>query len=136
MTTKQGSGSSPVRLSDIPTSRLQSEIERRKAKALELARERDRLMARIAKIDAELREHGASITMGRRRRAGARQGTLAAALAQVLKGKEMGVTEAAEAVRKAGYKTNAENFRTIVNACLIRHTDMFRKVRRGLYTAT
>jgi hypothetical protein len=47
----------------------------------------------------------------------------------------MGVTEAATAVQKAGYTTNAANFRTIVNACLIKHKKLFKKVSRGQYTA-
>ncbi len=61
--------------------------------------------------------------------------TLPVALAQVLRGKTMGVTEAAEAVQKAGYRTTGENFRTIVNQALLKHSDLFRKVARGQYTA-
>jgi len=47
----------------------------------------------------------------------------------------MGVTEAAEAVKKAGYKTNAANFRVIVNQALLKHRNKFKKVERGQYTA-
>ncbi len=60
--------------------------------------------------------------------------SLADSLAKLLKNKTMGVTEIAAAVQKAGYKTNAENFRTIVNQTLIRE-DRFKKVSRGQYTA-
>lgn len=59
---------------------------------------------------------------------------LAEALAKVLKGTTMGVTEVTSAVQKAGYKTSAENFRTIVNQTLIRDA-RFKKVSRGQYTA-
>lgn len=60
---------------------------------------------------------------------------LVGALQKVLDGKTMGVTEAANAVQKAGYKTTSPNFRTIVNQTLIKHTDVFSKQGRGLYTA-
>lgn len=60
---------------------------------------------------------------------------LVGALQQVLNGKTLGVTEAANAVQKAGYKTTSPNFRTIVNQTLIKHPDVFSKQGRGLYTA-
>lgn len=60
---------------------------------------------------------------------------LVGALQKVLNGKTMGVTEAASAVQKAGYKTTSPNFRTIVNQTLIKHPDAFSKKGRGLYTA-
>ena len=41
----------------------------------------------------------------------------------------------AEAVQKAGYKTGAANFRTIVNQSLIKNKAMFKKMGRGEYTA-
>ncbi len=59
---------------------------------------------------------------------------LSEALAKMLKGKTMGVNEAAANVQKAGYKTNSANFRTIVNQTLIKD-DRFKKVARGQYTA-
>jgi len=60
--------------------------------------------------------------------------TLTEALKKVLKGKTMGVTEVAKAVQKAGYKTNSNNFRTIVNQTLIKNPKMFKKPARGQYT--
>lgn len=60
---------------------------------------------------------------------------LVEALQQVLSGKTMGVTEAAQAVQKAGYKTTSPNFRTIVNQTLIKNPEAFTKQGRGLYTA-
>jgi hypothetical protein len=47
----------------------------------------------------------------------------------------MSVTDAAAAVLESGYKTSAENFRTMVNQALIKRTDLFKKVARGKYTA-
>ncbi len=60
---------------------------------------------------------------------------LVEALRSVLSGTTMGVSEVAEAVQVAGYKTTSPNFRTIVNQTLIKHTDVFTKKSRGQYTA-
>ena len=46
----------------------------------------------------------------------------------------MGVAEMAEAVQKAGYATKSPNFRTIVNAAVLREKKLFRRVGRGQYT--
>lgn len=59
---------------------------------------------------------------------------LVEALARVLSGATMSVIDAAHAVRKAGYKTNAANFRVMVNQALIK-SGKFKKVARGQYTA-
>jgi len=60
---------------------------------------------------------------------------LVEALSQVLSGTTMGVSEVAQAVQDAGYKTTSPNFRTIVNQTLLKHTDVFTKKGRGQYTA-
>lgn len=60
---------------------------------------------------------------------------LVEALQAVLKGTTMGVSEVAQAVQDAGYKTTSPNFRTIVNQTLIKHPDVFTKKSRGKYTA-
>jgi len=49
-------------------------------------------------------------------------------------GKTMGVSEAADAVQRAGYKTSAANFRTIVNQTMLK-SPKIKKVSRGQYTA-
>jgi hypothetical protein len=61
--------------------------------------------------------------------------SLVDALHKALKGKELGVSEVMKAVLDDGYKTSAENFRVMVNQALLKHTDKFKKVSRGLYTA-
>ncbi len=61
--------------------------------------------------------------------------TLIEALQKVLANKTMSVTDVAEAVRSAGYHTTSDNFRTIVNQALLAHTNLFKKVDRGQYTA-
>jgi hypothetical protein len=53
----------------------------------------------------------------------------------VLSGNSLSVSDVAEAVQKAGYKTSSPNFRTIVNQALLANKNLFRKVERGVYTA-
>ncbi|MDY7108645.1 MAG: hypothetical protein SYC29_08400 [Planctomycetota bacterium] len=62
-------------------------------------------------------------------------GSLVEALKKLLTGKTMTVTEMADAVQKAGYKTSSPNFRTIVNQTLINNKKDFKRVARGQYTA-
>jgi hypothetical protein len=62
-------------------------------------------------------------------------GSLVESLKKLLKGRTMTVTEMADAVQKAGYKTSSPNFRTIVNQTLINNKKDFKRVARGQYTA-
>jgi hypothetical protein len=62
-------------------------------------------------------------------------GSLVESLKRLLKGRTMSVTEMADAVQKAGYKTSSPNFRTIVNQTLINNKKDFKRVARGQYTA-
>jgi hypothetical protein len=131
-------------LAHLSMSELQKEMGRRARAAQALQRKRSKIVAKLVALDDRIRELGVSMngTIGRGR-VGAIPGrkrpknetNLAEALAGVLKNKTMGVTEVAEAVQKAGYQTSAENFRTIVNQCLIKNNKMFKKVSRGQYTA-
>ncbi len=144
-------------LANYPIAELQREMERRASQVGGLVRERDALVARLSELEAEIAAFGGASASsatpkrgpGRPRKAAAAAGggggktgrkrpkndmSLAEALAKLLKNKTMGVTEITTAVQKAGYKTNAENFRTIVNQTLIKDA-RFKKVSRGQYTA-
>lgn len=121
-------------LSAIPVSTLQAEIRRRQRSVTPLQRRREKLLAKLAAVDAQIRELGGSVPGGRVRPQNSVN--LADALAGVLKGKTLGVSEAADAVLKSGYQTNAANFRTIVNQTLIKNRSMFKKIGRGQYTAS
>lgn len=145
------------KLSRISTVDLRRELERRKSSLGSLQKKRARLAAELAGLDAELAAFGMSagvvmVTRGPGRPPGSknkkkgRKGraaltrsqntrTLTESLLSALKGKTMGVTEVSNAVQKAGYKTNAANFRTIVNQTLLRNRKLFKKVDRGQYTA-
>jgi hypothetical protein len=134
-------------LAGLPTATIERELARRARRAATLERRRARLMAKLDRMDAQIRDMSGMMGNGGpgrgRGRVGAIPGrrraqnktNLAEALAAVLKGKTMSVTEVAAAVQKAGYKTNAANFRVIVNQNLIKHRNLFKKVERGMYTA-
>ncbi|MCC7387966.1 MAG: hypothetical protein IT431_04270 [Phycisphaerales bacterium] len=138
-------------LRGVTTTDLQAELKRRASELGPLEAKREALMAEVAEIDGEIAFLSAALGGASRapaRRAGAvRRGravpgrkrprnekSLEVALSEVLKGKTMGVTEVAEAVQKAGYRTTSPNFRTIVNQTLIR-SELIKKIGRGAYTA-
>lgn len=143
---KRSSTTGGSSLKDLPMSAIQRELSRRARKVGTVQRRRDRLAAKLAKLDAQIAEMGGPVSRGGRGGRGSGTGMgartrmtnsegLAPMLHKVLSGATMGVSEAADAVQKAGYTTNAANFRTIVNACLLKHKDLFKKVSRGQYTA-
>ncbi len=104
-----------------------------------LRRRREALAAQLDAIDAELSGLGVALSGGGRGRGGPRKRpknemNLVEALQKLLSGRTMSVTDASEAVQRAGYKTSAENFRTIVNQTLI-NSGKFKRVSRGQYTS-
>lgn len=119
-------------LENLSVSELQAELNRRRRGVSRLERRRAKLMAELADINAEIAGMGGSIggSGGGRRN----NMTLPDALHQVLSGTTMSVSEAADAVRAAGYQSNAANFRTMVNQALLKDK-RFKKVARGQYTA-
>ncbi len=145
-----GSGLKGISITD-----LHAELRRRQSGAKPLIKKRETLAGRLAAIDSELATLGISVSEGSSGRGGRvsmgmgmgmgnagagrkrpiNELNLVDSLAKILKGKTMGVSESAEAVQKAGYKTSAANFRTIVNQTLIKHKTIFKKVERGLYSA-
>ncbi|MEC9372513.1 MAG: hypothetical protein VYC34_01660 [Planctomycetota bacterium] len=129
-------------LTKVSTSDLQHELRRRVGRLQSLEDKRDKLLSDLAEIDSEIAALGGT-TIGARRGRGAAHGrrkrprndmNLEDALAKVLKSKTMSVTEVADAVQKAGYRTTSSSFRTIVNQTLI-NSDKFKRVARGQYTA-
>ncbi len=132
----------------IPTKELISELDRREAMANEFVARREILANELAMIDAEIaaledasgtqrngvyRRHVRRSAAARTR--SANQEPLNVILHNVLKGKTMSVSEAVEAVQKSGYKSNAANFRSVVNLTLLKRKDLFKKKGRGQYTA-
>jgi len=122
-------------LNTMSIAELQAELQRREKGIRKLEKKRERLLEELAGIDVELASVGALSASGGVRRRPRNDMNLVDSLAKVLKSKTLSVTEATEAVQKAGYLTTAANFRTIVNQALIRETKVFKKVSRGQYTA-
>lgn len=121
-------------LTGMPLTQLQAELRRRQGNVRRMERQRERLMAKVQELDKQIMSLGGH-ARGTGRKRPKNESNLAEALHKVLKGKTMGVTEVAQAVQEAGYQTTAENFRTIVNQCLIRHRKLFKKQSRGQYTS-
>jgi hypothetical protein len=122
-------------LSTISTAELRYEISRRNKSIEKLQKKRQSLQSQMHEIDRTLAEYGAAAAGGggggKRPRNSEK---LSDALARVLKGTTMSVTDAAQAVQQAGYQTTAANFRTIVNQTLIKDS-RFDNVSRGQYRA-
>lgn len=123
----------------LSTTELHAELRRRQKKIGTLERKYQRAMAKAEAVAEQIAALGGSVHAGgvvlSGRKRPKNDSNLVEALASVLKGKTMGVTEVSAAVQKAGYKTSSANFRTIVNQALIKHTKIFKKVARGQYTA-
>ncbi len=153
-----------AKLSRVSTVDLRKELDRRQSQVGAMMARRTKLAAELAALDAELDAFGETASVaapaargpGRPRGRTAKRGrpgrkprkanrgavtraensmTLTESLQKVLRNKTMGVTEVSVAVQKAGYKTNAENFRTIVNQTLIKNPRIFKKISRGQYTS-
>jgi hypothetical protein len=127
----EGATKLATQLTRLSTIELQSEIARRQREVRKLQNRHTRLVAKLTDLEAQIARLG-----GADSRAGVRPRndmTLIEALAEVLDGKTMSVTQAAEAVQQAGYKTSSNNFRIQVNIALIK-SPQFKRVGRGLYT--
>ena len=131
--------SRPANLAKLSVADLQREIQRRQRGGKSLLRKRAKLVAKLEALDAQIAGlgiagagHGVGVVGGGKRHKN--ETSLVEALSAALKGKTMGVSEAAEAVQKAGYKTTSANFRTMVNIAMI-NSGKFKRVERGQYTA-
>lgn len=127
-------------ISGVSTEILQQELRRRHRQVAALQRKRQTLLKRLQKLDDQLDELGVAAEAARVVRGGAtrvrpkNKVSLVEALVAILKGKTMTVSNAADAVKKSGYKTNAANFRVMVNQAFIKHRNLFKKVSHGHYT--
>lgn len=125
------------KLDTVSTDQLQKELRRRQRRLPTLEARREKLQGQLQEIEAEihnltLASNGASSNGGVRRRAKNQQ-PLAELLAGILKkDKPMKVADIAASAKKAGYKTNARNFSTIVNQTLLKD-ERFKSTGRGYY---
>ncbi len=132
----------PSSLASLSIAQIQRELERRQKELPALQKQRAKLLSSLEKLDSRIAGLGGSTPTktARAGRSGPRKRpknsmTLVEALEKVLKGKQMSIGQAISAVKAAGYKTNSKSFRISVNATLLKYTDKFKKVARGLYTA-
>jgi len=127
-------------LGRLSVSDLQAEISRRQRTVSKLVKARNRLLTKLTKLERQIADAGGDVGARRggmisgRRRA-KNEHSLSEALHNLLKGKTMSVTDAAQKVQDAGYKTTSPSFRTIVNQTLINHGSLFKRVGRGQYTS-
>jgi len=135
-------------LARMTTTALAAELARRQRRLPALQNQRAALLDKLDAIEAEIAEmegFGGGATRGRRKAVGRPAGgtgrkrprnakNLEDSLVDTLRGKTMSVTDATSAVKARGYKTTAANFRTIVNATLLK-SKKIKKVSRGQYTA-
>ena len=130
---RSGTVESSGNLIGMSTRELQAELQRRQQGITRLQARREKILSQVAEIDREIASLGGVVVggIGLRPR---NEKPLSDVLAEVLKGRKLSVTDAAHAAIEAGYRTSAENFRTIVNQTLIKD-DRFKNISRGIYTA-
>ena len=131
---KKITSSSGADLGSISTEALARELANRQKVIEKLRKRRERLVAQLHQVEADLHTFGGALGLANGRVRARNTQSLADALADLLKNKVMSVTEAADAVRAAGYQTTSANFRTIVNQTLIKD-ERFENVSRGKYKA-
>lgn len=140
MAKRSSGGRGNSSLSNLSVADLQAELSRRGRRVKALERRYFKLHAKLESLRGEIESIGGTVTAGgvvvTGRKRAQNDTNLVEALAKVLKGRTLSVTELTDAVQKAGYKTTSRTFRTIVNQALIKHTDRFKKVSRGMYTAS
>ncbi len=120
-------------LNKVSTDDLAAELKRRSKSIKTLERKRDRLAQQLDEVNEEIAMLGGAVVMGGVRRRPRNEMNLEESLIKLLKNKTLSVTETAENVQKAGYRTTSPNFRTIVNQTLI-NSPAFKRVSRGKYT--
>ena len=104
-------------LTGLSVAELQAELSRRQKGAAALNRRRERLLAKLAAVEAQIDSIGGSIGGARRRPRN--EMSLVEALAKALDGKTMSVTDVAQAVQRQGYRPSSPSFRTTSAPALI-----------------
>jgi hypothetical protein len=133
---RRSSGGGGGGIAGLTVSDLRRELIRRERTVGGLVRRRERLIAKVRDIEAQIMEHGGAARGGglALRKRPKNDMNLVQALSKVLTDKVMSVTDVSQAVQDAGYKTTSPSFRTIVNQTLI-NSGKFKRVERGKYTA-
>ncbi len=118
-------------IEDAPIDELIDELQRRQSKLVDLRKQRDLLLRRLGALDEEIHALGGEVDAHAAR--GGNALSLADALADaVAVGVVVSPAEAAEAVRKRGYRTTAKRFVASVTNTLSKD-ERFGRVGRGRY---
>jgi len=134
-------------LAAVPMEDLLKEIQKRQKQLPSLQKRRARLAADLDLLDRVIaaltasgrprrgRPRGSGAAKVRRTQRAKNKMSLADALVGVMKGNRIPITApaAAEAVKKAGYKSKAAKFRKIVALTLAKDKKRFKRVSRGKY---
>ena len=125
---------------------LKSMLESRQTQLDDLERERGRITKQLANVDEKIRSLGGAARTGSGRgefapgglTAGGRARnpkSLVGTLEDVLKAASapMSVGDIVQAVQNAGYRSNSDSFRAIVNQTLIKERKRFANTARGMY---
>ena len=126
----------------LSISQLESMLQAKRSQVAELAKERGKIAAQLAEIDAKIKGLGGGISSG----IGAVQITAAGRarnIKSLVKTMEEVLTKSPEAltvgqildaVHATGYRSNSSSFRAILNQTLIKERKTFVKAARGMYT--
>lgn len=117
--------------------KLKSMLNNMEGKKKELLKDRRKVEAQLKKIDAQIAAidgaAGGNLTAGGRVR---NEKSLVETMTEVLTkagANGLSVGDIMEGVKAAGYKSNADNFRGIINQTLLKEKKHFKKVERGVY---
>ena len=122
----------------LTISQLQQILNQRKSELGKLHKRRVRAQRELDHIDKQIARLEGRAVAGGRRGGGTRarnERSLVETLQEVMRqGKRpMRVGDLVEAVQRGGYRSNAANFRGLVNQTLIKEKKRFTQVDRGLY---
>jgi len=134
-------------LAAVPMVDLLKEVQKRQKQLPSLQKRRARLAADLDLLDRVIaaltgssgprrgRPRGSGVARVRRKQRAKNKVSLADALVSVMRksGEPTSAPEAAEAVKKVGYKSKAASFRKIVALTLAKDKKRFKRVSRGKY---
>ena len=132
----------PSSLASYSLSQLERIMEKKRRDLMDLGRERAALQKKLDAVDERIRQIGGGNGFfggvggggGRGGRRARNEKSLVEVMAEVLGrfGKAMKVSDIADAVQSAGYRSSSPNFRSIVNQQLIKDK-RFTSAERGFY---
>jgi hypothetical protein len=128
----------PSLLAGTTLAQLERMLQKGKSQNSKLQRQRDRIARKLASVDAKIAAINGGPVRGRPAGGGRvrNEMSLADLIHQILTkaGKPTSVGDIMDSVVSSGYRTNAANFRGLVNQTLIKDK-RFGKASRGMYQA-